>query len=113
MASLFDKIMMYVDYNNSYTMKKAMSTLNREFELAVSRKNQRYAEEVIITIKRIYDDFTSSYHESEDYKNTMSFSQKLFAKKMRAFLSYLIKNMNSKFGDYKNYQKEIKQIIDM
>jgi hypothetical protein len=93
-------------------MKKALTTLNKEFEIAVSRKNHTYAKEVVNTTKKLYDDFSSAYRESSDYGETMSFIQKSFAIKMRSFISYLIKRMKTKFGGNEKYEQEIEQAIE-
>jgi hypothetical protein len=111
MIDLFTKIDKYIDYNNQYTIRKALTTLNREFEISMSRKNITHAQSVIDTIKKIYDKLSLTYRESEDLGETMSYSQKLMAQKIRRFIGYLIKRLKYDFG-VGNYEQEIEQTIN-
>lgn len=108
--NLFKKIDYYIDYRNHYSIKRGLTTLGREFNLAVSRKNIGYAIEVINTVRKVHDKLGLMYRESEDYGETMSYSQKLMSQQMRKFVSYLIKRMKSEFG-VSDYKQEIEQSI--
>lgn len=107
---MFDKLDIYLDYNNHYSLNKALSTLQREFNIAISRNNQRHVREVIDTLNRMYDKLTSTYRESADYGETMSYSQKLIANKMRWLQSYFAKTLKTKL-DIPSYEQEIEQAI--
>lgn len=108
---LFTKLDMYIDYNNSYSLNKALSTLQREFHLAVNSGNSTQAQVVIFATKKLYEKFTTMFSESEELKETMSYSQKTFAKTMRAFIAHLLKQVKSNFGEALDYEKEIEQTI--
>lgn len=49
------KINIYLDYDNAYTINKAMRTLKREFEIAKKHSSPLHADEVIQTTQHIYD----------------------------------------------------------
>jgi hypothetical protein len=108
--SLFAKLDYYIDYNNQYSLKKALTTLGREFNLAVSKKNIWHARETIKAVRQVYDKLSQTYRESEDYGETMSYSQKLIAQQMRKFIAYLTHRMKSEFG-ISDYEQEIEQAI--
>jgi len=110
MIDLFTKIDRYIDYGNHYTIRKALTTLNREFEIAMSRKNNEHARAVISTVRKIYDKLSLTYRESEGLGETMSYSQKLMAQQMRKFIGYLTKQLKANFGAGDNEQ-EIEQTI--
>lgn len=84
---------MYMDYNNHYSINKALNTLQREFSLAISKQNDAHAKEVLNTLNKVYDKLSSTYKESEEAGETMSYSQKMMAKKMRALQSIFITRM--------------------
>jgi len=110
MLDLFTKIDYYIDYGNHYSIRKALTTLNREFEIALSRKNQEHAKAAIDAVRKIYDKLSQTYRESEGLGETMSYSQKLMAQQMRKFMGYLTKKLKTDFnvGDY---EQEIEQAI--
>jgi len=110
MNKLFNKIDSYIDYNNQYSLRKALTTLNREFELAISSKNIDHAKLVIGAVRQVYDKLSLAYRESEGLGETMSYSQKLMAQQMRKFISYLASRLKSNFG-MDDYEKEIEQTI--
>lgn len=95
--NLFLKIDSYIDYNNHYSIKKGLETLRQEFEKAVKTKNPEYAREIVITLKKIYDKLYTIYRQSEDYGETMSFSQRMMSIKMQEFLHHLTKRLKKEF----------------
>ncbi len=107
---LFTKLEQYIDYNNSYSLKKALTTLNREFDLAISRNDSMQAKTVIDATKKLYDKLSRTYRESEDYSETMSYYQKLIAKQMRNFIAYMLQKLKIEFG-VPDYEQEIEQTI--
>lgn len=107
---LFTKINCYIDYRNSYSIKRALTTLGREFNLAVSRNNIEHARATIYTVKQIQDRLSLMYRESEDLSETMSYSQKFMSQQMRKFVAYLIQRMKTEFGVL-DHEQEIEQII--
>lgn len=111
MIDLFTKIDNYIDYNNQYTLRKALTTLNREFEISMSRQNVSHAQSVIDAVKKIYNKLSLTYRESEDLGETMSYSQKFMAQKIRRFIGYLIKRLKYDFG-IGNYEQEITRTIE-
>jgi len=108
----FTKLDMYIDYNNSYSLNRALTTLKHEFDLAVSKKNTTHAKVVIDTARRLHDKLSKTYRESEDRGETMSYFQKTFAKTLRSFMAYLIQQMKSEFGGSSTYEQEIEQTIN-
>lgn len=111
MNNLFTKIDYYIDYGNHYSLKKALTTLGREFNLAVSKNNIGHAMATIDAVRKIYDKLGLTYRESEDFGETMSYSQKLMSQQMRKFIAYLIHRMKSEFG-VSNHEQEIEQAIN-
>jgi len=107
---LFTKIDIYIDYRNHYSIKKALTTIGREFDLAVSRNNIEHARKTIDVVRKICDKLGLTYRESEDFGETMSYSQKLMAQQMRKFIGYLTHRMKSEFG-VSDYEQEIEQTI--
>lgn len=108
---LFSKIKLYADYNNTYSMNKVLTTLRREFDISLLRKNYNTAKEIVSVTNRLYEDFTKTYRESEDYGETMSYLQKRMANKMRDFIAYLYKQLKHNTRSNKNYQEQIAGII--
>ena len=94
---LFDRLDRNIDYNNSYSIRKTIIILEDEFNLAVKKNDVYYAREVLGVAKEIYDKLSSTYRESEDYGETMSYMQKLWAKRLRQFIGYLIKRLKDDF----------------
>lgn len=103
--NLFNKIKLYIDYNNHYTITKTLRTLDIEFNKAIKLNNTLYAKNIINVVKKLYDEFSLFYRESEDYGETMSYAQKIMANKMRGYINYLSRKLKI------TPQKEIKQII--
>ena len=95
---LFDRLNRNIDYNNSYTIKRPVGILENEFNLAVKENNKYYAIEVLDTAKKIYEELSSSYRESADYGETMSYMQKVWAQRLRNFIGYLAKRIKDDFG---------------
>ena len=95
---LFDRIDSKIDYNNHFTIRKAVGIMEAEFNLAVRRKDVMYAREILDTVKKIYQKLSSTYRESSDYGETMSYIQKVWAKRLRDFTAYLIKRLKNDFG---------------
>ena len=87
--NLFTRVDRYLDYNSIYTMEKAIRTLLYEFNRAISRKDKPYTNEVINTLRQVYDKLSLIYRESEDYGETMSHHQRQLAKRMRHLISHL------------------------
>ena len=96
--NLFTRVDRYLDYNNIYTMEKAIRTLLYEFNRAISRKDKPYTNEVINTLRQVYDKLSLIYRESEDYGETMSHNQRQLAKKMRQLIAHLHKKSKSTFS---------------
>jgi len=93
---LFDRLDRNIDFNNYYTIKKAIGIMENEFNLAVRNNDKLRAEEVLHTAKKIYEKLASTYRESSDYGETMSYIQKVWAKRLRFFINYLEKEINKK-----------------
>jgi len=93
--NMFNKLDMYMDYNNHYSINKALNTLQREFNLAISKQNGAHAKETLYTLNRVYEKLSGAFKESEDLSETMSFSQKIMAKKMRGLQSIFITRMKN------------------
>lgn len=110
MNKLFNKLDSYIDYNNHYSIRKALTTLSREFDIAVSRKNYQYARTVIGTVRQLYDKLSLTYNESEGLGETMSYSQRLMAQQIRKFIGYLTKKLKTDFKVV-DYEQEIEQTI--
>ena len=108
--SLFTKLDFYIDYGNHYSVKKALTTLGREFNMAAKYKNLDHARAVIYAIRQMQEKLSLMYRESEDLGETMSYSQKLISQQMRKFVAYLTHRMKSEFG-VPNYEQEIEQSI--
>jgi len=101
-----------MDYNNHYSLRRALTTLEREFNLALNKQNMNYAKEVINAARLLYDKLERGFRESEDYGETMSYNQKVFAQKMRNFIAYLTKKVRLESGLSDKYQRDIEKIID-
>ena len=108
---LFNKIKRQIDYNNHYTVDKALNTLNNEFSVAVKRKNPNYANNIVNVVKKLYDEFSTFYRESEDLSETMSYSQRITAKKMRWLISQMTTQFRAAFKSSTTREKEIKNTI--
>lgn len=106
----FKKFEMYIDYKNHYSLKKAISSLSREFDMAVSKKNIHHARTVIYVARQLYDKLSLTYRESEELWETMSYSQRVIAKQLRSLMAYFAKKIQTEFsmGDLKH---EIEQTI--
>lgn len=98
MNKLFIKLDNYLDYNNHYSLSRALTTIGREFEIAVSQNNIHHARAAIDAARKMYEKLSSTYRESEDYGETMSYSQKLIAQKMRRFIAMMIQRTKTEFG---------------
>lgn len=110
MIDFFTKLDFYIDYRNSYSLRKAFSTLDREFHIAVSRNNQAHARAVIDAAKKVLDKLNRTYRESEDYGETMGYFQKKISQQARQFIAQLIRKLKTDFG-VRDYEKEIEQTI--
>jgi len=110
MKDLFTKIDYYVDYGNHYSIRRALTTLGREFEIAMSRNNGEHARAAISAVRQMYDKLSLTYRESEDWGETMSYSQKLLAQRMRRFIAYLTNRLKQKSG-IKDREQEIEEIL--
>lgn len=95
---LYDKMKFWLDFNNSYTMRKAMSILESEQNLALSRKDFVYARDVFDTAQELLKDFKDSFRDSEDYGSTISYSQRHWIKQMQALLNIMITRMQDTFN---------------
>lgn len=98
MNKLFTKLDSYIDYNNHYSLNRALTTLSKEFDVAASTQNVVHARVVIDAVRKLYDKLSQMYRESEDYGETMSYAQRLMARKIRKFMSILIQKMRADFG---------------
>jgi len=109
---LFRKIKLYVDYNNTYSINKALTTLRKDFDIAILRKNYGRAAEITHAVQRLYEDFGKTYRESEDYGETMSYLQRRVANNMRNFISYLLGKLKQNCRSNRGYEKQITDIIN-
>lgn len=110
---LFRKIKLYVDYNNTYSINKTLNTLRSEFDIAVLRKNFGRAKEIVIATKQLYEDFSKTYRESEDYGETMSYLQKRTANNMRNIIAYLLQQLKQHCRANRSYENQIADIINI
>jgi hypothetical protein len=108
--NLFLKLDSILDYNNTYTIKKVVSILNSSFDSAIESGNLQQVNDVVRYTRKIYDKLSLTYRESEDYGETMSYSQKMWANRLRNFLAHMIKTTRSNFG-IANYETEIERAI--
>lgn len=108
--NMFDKLDYYIDYNNLYSIRKALTTLGREFNLASNSKNIEHAKVTVHTVLQVYNKLSQTYNENEYPMDTTSYSKKLLAQKMRKFIDYLTKRLKTEFG-VSNYEQEIEQAI--
>jgi len=95
--NLFVKIDRLIDYNNHYSLKKAMETLRQEFVLAIKYNDETYAREIIKVTNMVYDKLNPMYKQTEGYEETMSYSQKIVSNKIQQF----IESMSKSLGDVK------------
>ena len=85
--NLFDKINLYTDYKDSYSVKKALTTLGREFGLAVVKKNVAYAQEVINTVHKLRERLSQTIN-----------TQGVNIKQVDRFVAYLTWKLKKDFG---------------
>lgn len=110
MKDLFTKLNYYIDYNNQFSINKALSTLEKEFGIAHKTHNIQYAQNVIYTVKQLYDRLHAQFKETAEKQETMSYAQKVMSRKIEAFISYCAGKLKSDFG-VSNDQTEIEQTI--
>ena len=96
---LFDRLNNRIDYNNHYTIKKAVGIMESEFNKALRNKDVAAGREILDSAKRIYENLSSSYTESQDYGETMSHLQKIWAKRLRGFIDSLTRQLRNNFGE--------------
>jgi hypothetical protein len=108
MDHYYYKVKPYLDFNNSYSMRKVLNSLYSEFNKALKGNNVLYATQTLDTVKALYDDFTRSFCTREDKGGTMSFTQKEMSSKIRSFIGYMIQKLHKGRG----VEEEIEQIID-
>jgi len=96
--NLFTKIDSYIDYNNHYSIRKALETLRQEFEKASRFKNIGYASEVVYALKKVYDKLHKTYRQSEDLGETMSYSQRRMSAMMQELISIFTGRLRKEFG---------------
>lgn len=87
-----------LDFNNTFSIKRVMTVVNNEFDAALNNKDYRKINETISYVRKVYDKLELTYRESEDYGSTMSFNQKVWAKKLRNFISYMTIKSKKTFG---------------
>lgn len=109
---LFNKLDCYTDYNNHYSLNKALKILHNEFTLAVKNKNADYGRVVMDATHKLLDKLTGTYRESQDYGETMSYAQKIMTRKIKDFILYLSKTIKTEFG-LTHETSEIEQTINM
>ena len=107
MAHYYYKVKPYLDFNNSYSMRKVLNSLYSEFNKAVKSNSIDYATQTFDTVKALYDDFTSAFCTREDKGGTMSLTQKEMANKIRGFIGYMIQKLHSG-----GRQEEIEEIVE-
>ena len=95
---LFEKLDRNIDYNNSYSIRRPIAILDGEFKLAEKNNDSNYAREILETAKKILDKLSGTYRESEDYGETMSYMQKVWANRLRQFIGYMAKRLNDNLG---------------
>jgi hypothetical protein len=110
MKDLFTKLNYYIDYNNQFSIKKALSTLEKEFNIACKTNNVQYANSVIHATKQLHDTLHSKFLETAEKQETMSYAQKVMSRKIEAFIFYCAGKIKSDFG-VSNDQTTIEQAI--
>ncbi len=93
--NLFDKLNSNMDYNNSYNLRRAISILEDEFKRAIKNNDKNYAIEILNTTQKIHDALHLGFRDSEDYGNTMSYSQKVWSNRTRKFIGYLANRLKN------------------
>lgn len=106
MDHYYYRVKPYLDFNNSYSMRKVLSSLYSEFNSAIKRKNINYATQTLDTTKALYDDFMQSFGTTIDKGETMSFVQRAMSNKIKSFIGYMIQKLHGG-----NYQEEIEEIV--
>jgi len=101
---LFDRINMRIDYNNHYMIEKALKTLVLEFNRSVAKDNVVSAQNIIVVVKKMYDKLSQTYRESAGKGETMSYSQKIMAQKMRGLISGLSQQVHGYHEKENNQQ---------
>jgi hypothetical protein len=102
----YSKVRRCIDWNNEYTIRKALNTLQMEFSRALKAGDSAGAKCVLEVVKRLYDDFSTDYVEGGKGE-TMSYAQKVMIRKFRAFIAWMDKAIN-----IKPKATQIKQIIE-
>lgn len=95
---LFEKLDRNIDYNNSYSIRRPIAILYDEFRLAEKNNDSNYARDIMEAAKKILDKLSGTYKESEDYSETMSYMQKIWAGRIRQFIGFLAKRLKDNFG---------------
>ena len=113
MNDLFHRVKPYVDYNNTYGLRKILNTLNGEFDLALKRKKMFHAALILNTVKALHEDFGKHFVEGADKKETMNYGQKVLINKIRSLIVYLSQKLHKEQGLSGNYQKDIENAIKM
>jgi flagellin-specific chaperone FliS len=96
--NIFKKLDSMLDFNNTFSVKRVLTIISNEFNSALQNKDYRKTSETIAYVRKIYDRLELTYRESEDYGSTMSFHQKMWAKKLRNFISYMTIRSKKTFG---------------
>ena len=91
--NLWSKISIYLDYNNIYSVKRVLSLLEHEFNLAVSGKNRKYAHEVINMCNKIHDGLCDNFKDREN----LDFLQRSIIDKTLYFTQYLVSRLKIEF----------------
>lgn len=82
----FRKLYNQVDYNNIYTIKKAMGILLSEFQVAVDKNNTAHANLVFSATRHIFDNFSKS-------GNTKDYLYIVWYKKIGNMLNFMQNNI--------------------
>ena len=110
MDHYYYKVKPYLDFNNSYSMRKVLNSLYSEFNKALKRSNVLYATQTLDTVKALYDDFTRSFCTREDKGGTMSFNQKEMSSKIRSFIGYMIQKLHKGRGVEEEIEPTVKNV---
>lgn len=101
-----------IDFNNYYTIKKSMAFLESEYNSAVKSNNPAHATQVLEATNMLYNDFSDLYRNAEDKSNEMSYTQKVWFKKLNTFIDYLQYRLAKDFNKKYNISK-IEDLINL
>ncbi len=95
----FSKLYNQIDYNNIYTIKRAMGILLSEFQMAVDNKNQAHANLTFNAVQHIFDNFSKS-------ENINNYLYSVWYKKIESILNFMQNNI-TELGISSNDKQQI------